>query len=100
MRKKIKDILLELGITPNLKGFDYICKTIDYMMTRKRIKMVEMYRIIAKDFETTPSAVERAIRTAFLKIDVESDVFTKYFGTDKITNSTLLHTLVYRLKED
>ena len=29
MRKRLQNMLIELGITPNLTGFDYICDMVE-----------------------------------------------------------------------
>ncbi len=100
MRKKIENVLFELGITPNLKGFDYICKAVNYISADRTVKICNVYKFVAKDFETTSSRVERAIRSAFTRLDKESEAFTKYINSDRLTNSALLYTLAYRLRED
>ncbi len=100
MRKKIENALFELGITPNLKGFDYICKAVNYISADRTVKICNVYKFVAKDFETTSSRVERAIRSAFSKIGKESEAFNKYLGISNMTNSALLYTLAYRLRED
>lgn len=102
MRKKIENALFELGITPELVGFDYIRRAVEIILTSKeRVDIVKgLYADIAKEYETTGSRVERAIRTAFSKMDIESAAFIKYFNSDRLTNSALLYTLAYRLRED
>lgn len=102
MRKKIENALFELGITPDLKGFDYICSAVEIIQnSEERMKIVDgLYVDVAKEFKTTSSRVERAIRSAFTRLDKESEAFTKYINSDRLTNSALLYTLAYRLKED
>lgn len=101
MRKKIENALFELGITPDLTGFDYIRCAIEIILSSKdRVQIVKgLYADIAKQFNTRSQLVERAIRYAFSKMDKESEVFIKYFGLEKPTNSVLLYTLAYRLRE-
>jgi len=102
MRNKIENALLELGITPDLKGFDYIRSAVEIIQNSKeRMKIVDgLYVDVAKEFKTTNTKVERAIRNAFTRLDTKSEAFTKYLNTDKLTNSALLYTLAYRLRED
>lgn len=102
MKKKTENALIELGITPNLKGFDYICSAVEIISKSKgKVKLVDgVYVDISKEFNTTASRVERAIRHAFSKVDIESKAFIEYLGTDKLNNGALLYTLAYRLKED
>lgn len=101
MRKKIGNALIELGITPDLKGFDYICSAIEIISkSNEKIKLVDgVYVDVAKEFDTTASSVGRAIRHAFSKMDKNNGAYKKYIGIDKSTNSALLYTLAYKLKE-
>ena len=65
---KIINLMTTLAIKPNLKGYDYIT----YIMTscvadpkyHQRSMTKEIYPSCAREFETTPSRVERAIRHA------------------------------------
>lgn len=102
MKNKIEDVLMELGITPNLSGFNYICRSVEMIMiSKQRLKIVDgLYADVATEFGTKKSRVDRAIRHAFSKIDVESEAFVKYLNTNKMTSSALLYTLAYRLRED
>lgn len=102
MRKKIENALFELGITPELKGFGYIRSAVEIIQNSEEItKIMDGLCVdVAKEFKTTNSRVERAIRSAFTRLDKESEAFTKYINSEKLTNSALLYTLAYRLRED
>lgn len=102
MRRKTEDVLIELGITPNLSGFNYICKAVEIInASKERIRIVDgLYADIAKEFNTTKIRVERAIRHAISKMDKESEAYKKYLGIKEHTNSAVLYTLAMRLKED
>ncbi len=81
MRKKIENALFELVITPDLRGFDYICRGVEIIASSKeKVDMVKgLYIDIAKEFNTTQAGVERAIRHAFAKVDKESEAFAHSF---------------------
>lgn len=102
MKKKVEYVLIELGIYPNLFGFDYICKAIEIINeSTERMKIVDgLYVDIAKQFNSQKNRVERAIRHAISKIDKSSDAWNEYLGIKETTNSTFLYTLATRLKED
>lgn len=100
MRRKTENVLLELGITPNLKGFDYICKAVNYISADRTIKMGTVYEFIAEDFGTTYSRVERTIRHAISKMDKDSEAWKKYMGIKNTTNSAVLYALAMKLQED
>lgn len=102
MKKKVEEVLIELGIYPNLLGFDYICKAVEILSTsNRRVKIVDgLYVDIAKEFDSTASRVERGIRHAISKMNKDSESYRKYVGIKYPTNSVVLHTLAVRLKED
>lgn len=101
MRRKTEDVLLELGVTPNLQGFDYICKAIEIIANSKeKLKMVDgLYMDIAKEFGITNSGVERVIRYAISKMDKNSKAWQEYIGIEGTTNSAVLLTLAMKLRE-
>lgn len=100
MKKKVEDILIELGIYPNLSGFDYICKAVYYIMADRTVRICNVYKMVAKDFNATNTAVERSIRHALSKADKESETYKKYMSVKDTTNSAVLYTLATKLKED
>lgn len=100
MKKKVEDVLIGLGIYPNLSGFDYICKAIYYIMSDRTVRICNVYKLVAKDFGTTSSRVERAIRHTLSKIDKESEEYKQYMSVKDKTNSAILYTFAVRLKED
>lgn len=100
MKKKVEDVLIKLGITPNLLGFDYICRFVDYVSQNKSTKTGVIYSHIAKECDSTYWRVERAIRHAISKMDKECKTYKKYIDTENTTNAAVLFTLAMRLKED
>lgn len=102
MLNKIEKALIELGITPELKGFDYICRSVEIITDSKDKKRTtaDIYSQVAKDFGTTVPRVEKGIRHAITRIDTKSEAFSEYINTDRMTNSTVLYLLARRLMEE
>lgn len=98
MGKKIEDLLIEMGIYPNLLGFGYICRAVAYITEDSSVKTCELYEMVAKDYVTTASRVERAMRTAFYNADEESEAYKKYIGIKHSCNSKMLYTFANKLK--
>lgn len=64
---KISKVLKDLGISPSLRGFDYLKEAIERTMAdRTLLRKVtsRLYPNIAEKFDTTGSRVERAMRHA------------------------------------
>lgn len=89
-----KQLLKDIGIKLHLLGFEYwieaLIITIDIEKNnREKLRMVELYYMVARKFKTTPSKVERAMRHAYSNIDVN-----QYFNvTYRINNTALLFLL-------
>ena len=87
-REEIKQILLKLKFNINSKGFDYWIQAIHIYTTFKNIPMKELYNQLSFEFNTTKTAIERALRTASKQA---YNNIHKYFNYDgKITNSVIL----------
>ena len=81
----VSDIMRQIGVPAHIKGYQYLRKSI--LMTIEAPELIhsvtkELYPDIAKEFGTTPSRVERAIRHA---IEVawdrgDVDVLNSFFG--------------------
>ncbi len=90
-KKIITDIIKELGVSANVKGYYYVRYSIELMVNditlAGKITKV-LYPKIAEEFNTTPARVERAIRhaieTGWIKANV--DFADKLFGYTVASN--------------
>lgn len=85
LTKRISGILLEIGIPSHIKGYRYVRRAIELAVRdRKCVEAVTkvLYPDVAKEYGTTGSRVERAIRhaieCAWDRGDLEA--LEKYFG--------------------
>lgn len=61
---EINKFLVEKGVFPNLIGFNYLITAVEIVKKEKHLQITkELYPMIAKQYKTTSSRVERAIRT-------------------------------------
>ena len=93
----IENLLKELCVNPSLLGFSYLKRGIEICIEEPRMLSgitKELYPTISKEYNTTSSRVERAIRhaieTSWGKIsgDTYQDIF--YNELEKPTNSTYI----------
>ena len=96
MRKKVQDTLLELGVTPNLKGFDYICDAVEMINKEGRLKVTYIYDKIARDNNEKMMRVERAIRHAIGHVDESK---WNSMGGYGLKNSEFIFTLELLIRE-
>lgn len=108
--QEIRNILLELGAPDHLAGHPYVVRGVLLVMSdRLYINNITfgLYPQLAKDFDTTASRVERAIRHL---IEVtwtrgDMDVLNRYFGNTisasrgKPTNGEFIARLANVVKE-
>ena len=83
MKKRIYEILNELGISCNLKGRKYLERAIELVLEYGEVPLHKvLYPNIALTFNTTCSRIERAIRHAIERSFLNVDLVTlkKYFG--------------------
>lgn len=77
----IKETLLKLGVTPNLKGFYYVdnCtqRAIKCIENKRDISFMQLYTDCANDFNVTTASVERCIRHT---VDVAKKADSLLFG--------------------
>ena len=106
---QVTEILHQIGVPAHIKGYHYLRDSILMAVrTPDIINAVtkQLYPSVAKDYDTTPSRVERAIRHA---IEVawdrgDVDVLTGYFGytihntRGKPTNSEFIAMISDRLR--
>lgn len=89
-----KQILKDMGIKLHCLGFEYWIKamliTVKIEIEKKpKLKMMELYYKVAKECNTTTTKVERAMRYAYVGLDLNN-----YFDvTYKINNTALLFLL-------
>lgn len=107
MLNELSKLLKQLGLPPNIHGYNYVrYAVLTIMEDPNLVKMTDIYRHIAENFDVTPQNVEHCIRkgieTAFLRgdLDLFDEIFQ--FATDgnkgKPTNSEFVEQLVlYRL---
>lgn len=90
MKKKIENVLLQLDITPNLRGFESICKAIEIISKEPHIRTTVLYERIAEKEDATKSQIERRIRHALSKMNATT---YRAMGGTGHTNSEILFTL-------
>ena len=107
--ERLVDILLSVGISANLQGYNYLKESIKLAMKEPTIINAitkTMYPTVAGKFHTTSCRVERAIRHALEvsynkgKIVVLNDIFglNIFDKNDKPTNSEFVALIADRLK--
>jgi len=99
---KIKSILYDLSITPEIKGYHYLVEAVTIKEKANKAKnfnesQIKIYHDVAEKFNTTASNVERAIRHAIQRsCNNKTPLFFTIFEPalkvykEKITNSCFI----------
>ena len=109
LKLKITDMLHNLGIPSNIKGYNYIRDGIEMMYNDTSLMGAitkELYPKLARSYDTTSSRVDRAIRHAIEiswsrgDYDLMEEIFGNSVDCDKSkpTNGEFIVTLADRLK--
>lgn len=107
---KISKVFKQLGILPNILGYEYGKEAIDMVLKDNTVLHAGvtkiMYPAIAKKMNTTSSRVERAIRHAIEKAYIRGDLklIEDIFGygtssnTGRVTNSEFIAGIAQYIK--
>lgn len=104
-KKFINRKLLEIGFQARYCGFKYISSAIMILDSGSDpdIKVTWMYYVIAKEYNTTPSAVERGIRYSLQVVRANTmnpDKVEHYIGMENPQNQASLFRLHMVLKDE
>lgn len=93
IEKEIFNLFKEIGILPNLSGYEYLKTAVKLVCEDKEMKIgitKKLYPEVAKIHNSTPSRVERGIRHAIevLFYDELSNVVKEIFGNTIKNNKT------------
>lgn len=113
MKKRIHDILLELGVPANLKGYEALAIGIELVISDptylSRGVTTRLYPEIAQRMSvpTTAPRVERAMRHAieYVYDNTTQDVLQYYFGNTaslrkgKLTNSQFIAQIALKIRD-
>lgn len=69
----VGDLLFSVGISPSLKGFQYIIYSVLLYEQDTTQPITNIYVDVASKYKATPTSVERAMRSAFAKMDRKSE---------------------------
>ena len=87
---KIKNLMLDCNIYPNLKGFDYMIMAVEIVKKDGKVPIVEgVYKKIARIYQVSYISVERDLRYVVEKITMKT--LAKY----GINRSVTLKELIY-----
>ena len=83
----IKTVLLKIGIKPINKGFKYLCTAISLKLSDPNMYdgflTKRLYVDVAKEYNTSPSRIERCIRHSIKSVDyTDPDVCYAYLGNE------------------
>ena len=91
MRERVQEILMEIGIPANLKGFKYILDIMELFEEDeawRNAKMMIVYEKVARMNKTNYCRVEKSIRYAFSNAVTYGDLalVEKYLSVVNVTN--------------
>lgn len=95
MKNEIVTYLLEIGVKPHYKGFDYLTQALLLTATSKRrLPICEIYRRVGAEFDVAEERVERCIRTIIGTYFDNMDNPPKY----KYTNAEFIYLCTEQIR--
>lgn len=106
MYNRTSELLHKLGVPGHIKGYQYLREAIIYMVKKERTENLsitkEIYPAVAKEFNTTASRTERAIRHAIevaWEKTYNKNLISEIFGDEnRPTNFEAIATIAEYLK--
>lgn len=102
--EKLSNLLREFCIPKNLLGYKYIISGVNILFKNPEISITNLYSEIAKEHNSEPSRVERAIRHAIERgydncIDCHFDTFRRVcYNNKRPSNSEFLQSVAIELR--
>lgn len=106
MEKKIRKILVELGLKQYLPGFQYIIEVETLMFENRNRRLSEIYRIIGEEHSINEKSVYQAIKWVVDNMNPNTELYKEINETDKpvsiymFVNSLYLYLWEDRKNED
>lgn len=104
MKNKAMDALIKMNMPANIKGFHYIAEAMGLFEADEvwSMKTYMLYFKLSMMYNTTPGAVERAIRHAFSIVLTKGNlaVVETYLALNCTGNGNLLNTFFLRLSQE
>ena len=106
--RMVKKLLKEIGVPLNIKGYRYLSSAIVTLSKEKGMKIsLGLYPKVAREFDTTGSRVERAIRHAVERTFERGnyDTINEVFGSKvsatkgKLANSEFMYACIEYMEE-
>ena len=94
LKDRVGDLLINLGVTPALKGFYYILDAVEIVTNNPEIKASDMYEVISIRHNTEAKRVDRSLRHAFSKISEYHKA--SYFGDVKYSNMGYISIIAWK----
>jgi hypothetical protein len=98
-KDRVGDLLFSVGISPSLKGFQYIIYAVLLYEQDTTQPITNIYVDVASKHKTTHVSVERAMRHAFSKMDRKSEKVIDIFGEYASTNKEYVAIICWHLRE-
>jgi len=107
---EVSNILKKLGFSCSHKGYNYTCTAIIACIKNPNLLPAttkSLYPMLARNFSTTPTAIERAIHLSIVNSwpNADANFSLKIFGYDSSkkkcpTNKQFISSIVYMLKQN
>ena len=97
-KQNVGDLLFSVGISPSLKGFQYIIDAVLLYEQDNNQPITKIYVDVASKHKAQPASVERAIRHAFSKMDRKSQKVVDIFGEYASTNKEYVAIICWHLR--
>lgn len=100
MKKKIRQILFDLGIPFNLRGFTYLEYAIDYIISVDEKSLTQVCMFIEEEIFVSYQCIYGSIVTAVKKMNRNSDAWKRYVDVDTKSTAEIVYALAFNIMKE
>lgn len=100
MRKKIRQILFDLGIPFNLRGFAYLEEALAYIIETDEKSFTQVCIEVGEEVFVSYQSVYGMIITAIKKINRNGDAWKRYVNIDAKGYVEVIYTLAFNIAKE
>lgn len=100
MKKKIRQILFDLGIPFNLKGFSYLEEALAYIIEIDEKSLTQVCMAVGEELFIPHESIYNSIFAAVKKINRNSDAWKRYVNLGKASNVEIIYSLAFNIMKE
>lgn len=100
MKKKIRQVLFDLGIPFNLRGFAYLEEALPYIIEVDEKSLTQVCMSIEEEIFVSYQCIYGSIVTAVKRINRNSDAWKRYVNVDAKSTAEIVYAIAFNIMKE